>query len=145
MVWATGLPRSEESSSDHESCCWREDPDEVNKRGAGCRKNTEVLWWSYRLNQSIRDRSIIITHRARTLCCPRLAAHVHSLHPSLHLVCQVVSLRVFCSISSNTFTSSSLSSCPLSPRVQMPLYCRSPILISLYTACRLSTQIQMHI
>lgn len=56
MVGATGLPGSDESSSGHESCCW-----EPRSTGMEPSKNTEVLLRSRRLDQSIRDRSVIIT------------------------------------------------------------------------------------
>ena len=92
MVWAAGLPGSEESSSAHESCC----------RGIGAKLSSawgggkhfhkglfcsaEVLWRSCRLKQSIRDHSIIITPRESWCRTVHTLQHVHRLlHPSLCL------------------------------------------------------------
>ena len=92
MVWAAGLPGSEESSSAHESCCrgigaklsWAWGGGKHFHKGLFC--SAEVLWRSCRLKQSIRDHSIIITPRESWCRAAHTLQHVHRLlHPSLRL------------------------------------------------------------
>lgn len=137
MVWAAGLPGSEESSSAHESCC----------RGIGAKLSSawgggkhfhkglfcsvEVLWRSCRLKQSIRDHSIIITPRESWCRAVHTLQHVHRLlHPSLHLsfFFFVVRRLVWCSF-------------PLLPSSKPPLSSFSPLLPPLFPGHPLSSDL----
>lgn len=140
MVWAAGLPGSEESSSAHESCC----------RGIGAKLSSawgggkhfhkglfcsaEVLWRSCRLKQSIRDHSIIITPRESWCRAVHTLQHVHRLlHPSLRLsffFFFVVKRLVWCSF-------------PLLPSSKPPLSSFSPLLPPLFPGHPLSSDFDL--